>query len=154
MPRTRMVPLEAKFWSKVDVRSGLDCWQWRASQLSDTGYGQFGVERNGGWTMAPAHRVAYELIIGPIPEGLVIDHLCRNRLCVNPYHLEPVTNAENLRRGNGWSGINARKAFCVHGHEFTPENTYVGAKGRSCRACNRAKEQRRRDRLKAEASAA
>ena len=82
-----------------------------------------------------AHRFAYELLIGPIPSGLTIDHLCRNTGCVNPAHMEPVTRAENARRH-----VPHRPAHCVKGHEFTPENTYSPPKApgsRQCKTCNR-----------------
>lgn len=95
--------LPTRFWAKVDKNGpfpteapGLSgaCWQWTASIIHTTGYGAFGVEgRKRG-----AHRVSYELVIGPIPDGLTIDHLCNNRRCVNPSHLEPVTQGENVRR--------------------------------------------------------
>jgi hypothetical protein len=94
--------------------------------------------------------VAYELAIGPIPEGLTIDHLCRNRGCVNPAHLEAVTNRTNLLRGDGIAALNARKTHCKRGHEFTPENTYVWREGtRACRACHTAQEQARRQKKEA-----
>lgn len=81
-----------------------------------------------------AHRASYEFIVGPIPDGLVIDHLCRNTSCVHPGHLEPVTHAENIRRGLA-GGL---KTQCKHGHDYTPENTYVDPKGwRRCRQCHR-----------------
>lgn len=101
--------------------------------------------------MMLAHRFTYELIAGEISDGLTIDHLCRNRCCVNPDHMQPVTQAENLLRGDGFVGVNARKTRCVNGHEFTDENTYVRPNGRRvCRACHRetsrASYYRRRDR--------
>ena len=109
------------------------CWLWTGYR-NRMGYGQFG--RN-----EPAHRVAYELLVGPIPDGLVLDHLCRNPPCVNPDHLEPVTNVENLQRGVGPSAQNARKARCKNGHEFTSENTYIrpDGGGRQCRRCAHAR---------------
>lgn len=83
-----------------------------------------------------AHRLAYVAFRGPIPAGLQIDHLCRNRACVNPAHMETVTSRENTIRGEGPTAVNARKSHCIHGHEFTPENTYASPSGRRvCRAC-------------------
>jgi hypothetical protein len=86
---------EARFWSKVDA-SG-DCWEWTGYTDQD-GYGRVGVGRRVDQRTIPAHRYAWELMVGPIPEGLEIDHLCFNRPCVNPDHLEPVTHTENMRR--------------------------------------------------------
>ena len=97
-----------RFWSKVDASRGIDeCWPWVASCVQD-GYGQFWL--NG--TQAKSHRVAYELIVGQIPAGLTIDHLCRNRSCVNPFHMEAVTHRENIMRGTGLAPANAAKAEC------------------------------------------
>lgn len=112
------------------------CWEWTAALVNSDGYGAFYYDGN---RSGRAHRYAYQHYIGPIPEGLTIDHLCRNRKCVNPDHLEAVTNKENLRRGESPTAINARKTHCIHGHEFTPENTLWEKKGRACRECKRAR---------------
>lgn len=138
MRRTRM--LAERFWDKADRSAGPDgCWLWTAA-LSHNGYGRFG---NGDMIgTRQAHRIAYELVIGPIPAGLVIDHLCRNRRCVNPAHMEPVTTAENLRRGVGLAVENARKTHCPRGHAYDEANTYVNDNKRYCRACVRAASRR------------
>lgn len=122
-----------------------DCWVWLGKPAS-TGYGQIGFgypDR----TVRNAHRVVYELLVGEIPEGLQLDHLCRNRMCVNPAHLEPVTQRENLLRGHGIPAINAAKTHCVNGHEFTNDNTYIyGKNSRMCKICvyNRKKQSRQK----------
>jgi hypothetical protein len=110
------------------------CWEWTKGK-DIKGYGRCSMFF-GGRREQMAHRVSYLLFKGDIPEGLSLDHLCRNRKCVNPDHLEPVTNHENILRGEGGAGINARKTHCIHGHEFTPENTIIrSVGGRSCRIC-------------------
>lgn len=98
------------------------CWLWMAA--TNGGYGAYG--------RTTAHRASYEIYVGPIPDGMQVDHLCRVRSCVNPSHLEPVTRIENVRRH--YSLI----VSCNQGHEFTPENTYVYRGHRCCRKCNAA----------------
>lgn len=138
--------LADRFWEKVSVGSPDECWEWTAGTYSN-GYGLFFVEHSPKRRNAMAHRVAYELSVGPIPDGLVIDHLCRNRACVNPDHLEPVTHRVNLLRGEGLTAIHAAQTHCAHGHEYTPSNTYVRPGGtRECRTCVR---QRARERYAA-----
>lgn len=132
-----------RFWSKVDLsgsvpatRPGLgSCWQWTAGCTAQ-GYGGFHPRKN---VLILAHRYAYEHTHGPIPEGLVIDHLCRNRKCCNPSHLEAVTNEENLRRGAGYALRNGFRDACINGHPYTSENTYIDPTrgGVRCRACAR-----------------
>jgi hypothetical protein len=92
-----------------------------------------------------AHRAAYTLLVAPIPDGLTIDHLCRNTSCVNPAHLEPVTQRENGLRGTSPAAVNARKVECVNGHPLSGDNLHIGTDGsRRCRICNRNKGRRRK----------
>lgn len=118
-----------RFWSRVEKTP--TCWLWTGYTTS-RGYGQLG--KGSGPTQAHlAHRVAYELLVGPVPAGLELDHLCRNPPCVNPSHLEPVTHAENMRRAG------AVVTQCKHGHPYDEANTYIRPdRGtRQCRACSR-----------------
>lgn len=122
---------QERFWQRVEKTS--ECWIWRGS-LTRQGYGQFGYAPG---KTGRAHKLAWEWQNGSVPEGLVLDHLCRNRACVRPEHLEPVTPRTNALRGIGPTAINSRKRFCNQGHEFTAENTMRGSKGeRICRVCS------------------
>lgn len=134
---------EERFWAKVDKGDGTGCWLWTAHALK--GYGYFRL--NG--KHCRAHRVAYELMVGPIPDGLTIDHVkangCTSTLCVKaiadefgPAHLEPVTMRENLLRGDTLQARNARKTHCPQGHPFDEANTMRYGGSRHCRACHKA----------------
>ena len=127
------------------------CWVWTAS-LNTKGYGNYWTDG----TCVGAHRYAYETIVGPVPEGLQLDHLCRNRNCVNPEHLEPVTCRENLLRGETIAASHAQRSHCKHGHELDDYNTYVYPKTgkRACRTCVRAAGRRYQARQKAKATPA
>lgn len=119
----------SRLWSKIDA-SG-DCWEWMAYR-SKTGYGYV----KDGRSPRSAHLVVYETLVGGVPDGLELDHLCRNHRCVNPDHLEPVTHKENVARGASTTAHAARTNHCINGHEFTLANTYIRPNGnRACRAC-------------------
>ena len=141
----------SRFWVKINksgpppaARPDLGpCWVWLGEQLKN-GYGRVRrYSRNAeGQTNFTAHRVAYELAIGPIPKGLEPDHLCRVRNCANPAHLELVTHKINCLRGVSFAAQHARQTHCVNGHEFTPENTarVTNPKRdawRKCKTCHR-----------------
>jgi hypothetical protein len=120
-----------RFWSRVDA-SG-DCWTWTAG-VNGRGYGQVSIDG----VVKLAHRASYELLVGEIPKGLVIDHLCRNKLCVNPDHLEPVTQALNLQRGAGKPPpVPPRQTHCKRNHPLSGENLYMHQGRRHCRTCRR-----------------
>ena len=124
--------LRERFFLKV--RMTHTCWVWTGATTRRRGYGRIRV---GGGEKMLAHRLAYEWFVGPIPEGLVLDHLCRNPRCCNPQHLEAVDHRENCLRGTSPWAQNARKTHCANGHEFTPENTRISRGARDCRACKR-----------------
>lgn len=128
-----------RFWERVR-KDESGCWLWCGAPTIGTGYGKFWVHG----TKFLVHRWSYEHFVGPIPEGLQIDHLCRVRMCVNPEHMEPVTAGENARRGAGWAGNLGQagkqraRTHCYLGHPFSGENLYITPAGvRRCRACDR-----------------
>lgn len=131
-----------RFLAKVEKTE--TCWLWKG-YVAPNGYGQVGMTSPR--RVAYAHRVAYELLVGPIPADKQLDHLCRVRRCVRPDHLEAVDQRTNLLRGDGWSGRNARKTHCPAGHAYDEANTgHWKTRGvsRGCRACARERERRKR----------
>lgn len=139
-----MQKTDVRFWSKVSENG--DCWEWTGAGTSSgaSGHGQFIVKagtKTKKRVLVGSHVYAYKTLIGNYACNLEIDHLCRNPKCVNPFHLEPVTHRENLLRGNGVSGINARKTHCPHGHPYDQQNTRYAVRAtytqRYCRECNR-----------------
>lgn len=128
MKRTERTDPLVRFWRYVSPEPNSGCWLWTGG-IRSGGYGAF----HNGHDMEPAHRFSYRIHKAEIPDSLVLDHLCRVRCCVNPDHLEPVTNLENIRRGVNWQ---KSKTHCKRGHAFTPENTRNERYGaRRCRAC-------------------
>jgi hypothetical protein len=130
--------LPANMQSKITVNES-GCWHWTAA-VNSRNYGQVGVDG----VSKSTHRITYQLLVGPIPEGLQIDHLCRNTRCCNPEHLEPVTALENRRRRPDFN-----KSHCVNGHELTVENTIIKLAGgveirRNCRTCTKESQRAKR----------
>lgn len=127
-----MATILDRFVSKLQIEEN-GCWIWSGA-TSKNGYGQIKVER----CVVYAHRLAYQLFVGEIPDGLTIDHLCRERLCVNPAHLEAVALRVNILRGESPSAKQARQTHCGNGHVLAGENLVVRHGKRGCRICIRA----------------
>lgn len=136
LPGGAQTELAQARWDRITakiVESDSGCWEWTGRLIAD-GYGAIRIERR----TVYLHRLTYMALVGEIPTGLHIDHLCRNRACCNPAHLEPVTCRENvLRSPVAPAAINARKKACKRGHPFTEENTGKATRGRACRKCKR-----------------
>lgn len=131
----RRLKYEQRFWSRVEKQPN-GCWLWLRGKCQ--GYGTFWDGRR----HARAHRYAYEVAVGPIPAGLELDHLCRNRACVNPMHLEPVERRTNILRGVAFTAENARLTHCPKGHPYAGTNLYLRPDGahRECRTCRKAEQ--------------
>lgn len=145
--------LLARIWAKTRRNKETGCWEW-SGKISDRGYGYVQIGRSS----RRAHRVAYEVLVGEIPEGLTLDHLCRVRNCINPTHLEPVTAAENSRRSipnpNRGHGSHRQREYCYQGHPWDENNTILRPDGaRRCRSCQQASKRRRKATRRAEAAA-
>ncbi len=148
----RFLSFEDRFWQKVNKDGPIPttdpslgpCWIWISAERGK-GYGGFYI---GEGRTALAHRIAYQLVKGPIPEGFNLDHLCRTRFCVNPGHLEPVTLRKNILRGAGFAATNAKKTHCPNGHPYDDNNTALYYRHRSCRICHAARERKRRSERK------
>lgn len=143
---TRGLPLAVRLERMSIPEPNTGCWLWTATVCS-SGYGSIKVTGATGRRMVGAHRVSWETFKGPIPKGLVIDHLCRMRSCINPDHLRVVTTWENIRTGISPVAQHAKATHCKRGHAFDAANTYLWphTKGvaRICRACRRTVLQRK-----------
>ena len=126
----------------TSLRAALDwkstpCHDWKG-RITPQGYGELSANKQNGGGNLRAHRVVWEALNGSIPEGMVLDHLCRNRSCVNPMHLESVTVKENNLRGEGVGAKNMKKTQCKSGHPFDESNTgWLGNGKRYCRECGK-----------------
>jgi len=141
-------PTEQRFWEKVARGGSGDCWTWLGGRNTN-GYGTFYLRRDDGRSPSVvAHRFAYEQLVGRIPAGNELDHLCRNRACVNPAHLEPVSHHENMARSPHLRAMvrtRRTQTHCMRGHPFTPDNTVVNRAGRrSCRICGNLRKRAKR----------
>ena len=135
------------FWRRVDKTES--CWTWKGEIVS-SGYGRFPWQSG----RILAHRFSFSLVNGPIPAGMFIDHICRNRSCVNPSHMELVTHRDNVLRGIGPTAENARKTHCKNGHQLEEPHVYRYGNNRQCRICALARSMRRyesnKEKLKAQ----
>lgn len=135
----RARPLDERIAERCSFTSDDECWEWPTTDATGYGKTRLGLLNEGTRRTVNVHRAVYELYVEPVDGDLQLDHLCRNRACCNPDHLEPVTAQENMARGFSKPRMNALKTHCMRGHEFTPENTQLDRHGkRYCRTCKRA----------------
>jgi hypothetical protein len=136
----KKVPASERFWRYVEKSDG--CWLWTGTRTRD-GYGTFHVSHS---RSVAAHRFAYQLLVGPIPAGLQLDHVrargCTSHACVNPAHLEPVTQRVNILRGDSVVAQNSRRTHCAQGHVYDPSNTQYSQGARRCAECHRTRQRR------------
>ncbi len=131
--------LPTRFWEKTEQQG--DCVVWMGAK-SAYGHGQFGISQPG--KTRYVHRIVYEAVNGPVPDGLELDHLCRTPACINPAHLEAVTHRENVLRGEGLAAQQVKRTHCPQGHPYSAKNTYRDKKNkRYCRTCGRIAARRR-----------
>lgn len=140
--KRKIEPLIHRLMRQVRIDLATGCWQWLGYRMP-SGYGRVGVAGQS----RLAHRISYIEFRGQILDGLTLDHVCRNRNCINPWHLEAVSAAVNAMRGDGPCARNARKAYCKKGHALNPTNTYLSEQGRHCRPCRAAASQLLRRRV-------
>ena len=139
----RKIPVWARIMQRIEEDSA-GCWNWVGHKNID-GYGIISIKDRPKY----AHRIAYEEFVGPVDDGKFIDHICRNRICVNPEHMESVTSRENTLRGVGITAMNAKKTHCPSGHEYSKKNTRRYGNERYCKECVRVNVRSYRARLKA-----
>jgi HNH endonuclease len=141
--RTIKNRLPESLLERIEFIPPCSCWLWSGA-IDAGGYARLFFQGKKRF----AHRLSYEYFVGKIPDGMVSDHLCRNTWCVNPAHIEIVTQKENVLRGFAPTAVNSRKTCCIRGHEFTAENTIRTKRGRVCRTCQSAWRKTDRDKRK------
>ena len=127
----------ARFLKFISINKETDCWEWNG-KLSPEGYGRFRVKDGDKWNTYGSHRVSYSIFKGEIKKEMMIDHVCRNRKCVSPYHLRQVDAITNVHENSlSITHIASLKTHCIKGHKFTPDNLVLSKNGRRCKACHR-----------------